>query len=155
MGWLVAVNSQATRDSLEWATQVDSHSCGPLSCAAACLLLQGIKPTASALGLKSSNLARGESRKLRTSVLQLVLAMAARDPANEIFFTPKVKKQLENLPNSAHLHAYEYDLDVTQDEKSAGLFNFIRLKKGPPKDAHFGWLTHMSPGTNIVLAVKS
>ncbi|EIW72614.1 hypothetical protein TREMEDRAFT_58784 [Tremella mesenterica DSM 1558] len=95
MGWLVAVNSQATRDSLEWATQVDSHSCGPLSCAAACLLLQGIKPTASALGLKSSNLARGESRKLRTSVLQLVLAMAARDPANEIFFTPKVKKQLE------------------------------------------------------------
>ncbi|EIW71359.1 hypothetical protein TREMEDRAFT_60289 [Tremella mesenterica DSM 1558] len=95
MGWLIAPNSQATRDNLDWVTQVDSHSCGPLACAAACLLLQGIRPTASVLGVKSSTLARGESRKLRTSVLQLVLAMAARDPANESIFSPKVKKLMD------------------------------------------------------------
>ena len=38
---------------LDWVTQADSHSCGPLATAAALLLLQGFRPTVQSLRITS------------------------------------------------------------------------------------------------------
>ena len=82
---------QATQNFLGWVQQSDGHSCGPLSAAAGLLLLQGLRPTPEALGIRrnpsgSTLLLQCQGKALRQAISQLfvTVCLAEKQDTSEL-----------------------------------------------------------------------
>ena len=64
------------RNRLEWMPQDDAHSCGPLSTAAATLVMEGIRPTASLLRNGSKDKGMDTGVELRKRLLLIWMTAA-------------------------------------------------------------------------------
>jgi len=76
--WDDSISNQCQESSglggLMWVPQHDTHSCGPLSCAAAIMILQGIRPLVHNIGIRPSGKYNQETMaRLRDSMLVLFL----------------------------------------------------------------------------------
>ncbi|ORY24222.1 hypothetical protein BCR39DRAFT_472551, partial [Naematelia encephala] len=102
--WVIAPNTPEMMRLLKWPQQEDGHSCGPLSVAAALLLIQNIKPTEESLGIRGNNLSERGSKALRQSAIQLFLTCWGEQKcSNSVWGDPKIQKVIQK---------YSKDLEI-------------------------------------------
>ena len=81
---MTKLTDQATASILDWPQQLDGSSCGPLTIAAMCMAMQGLKPTARSLGislhLKGSKWLPSNAMSLRSSIFGFWVSFVNSDP---------------------------------------------------------------------------